>query len=499
MPDESSNLLAYTPMFHSRIFASENKYRIEAFPPAADPPPRRDAVSSTEAKEQLDGNPKFDRPLTVQFCSNDPDILLRAARYVQPYCDAVDLNLGCPQGIAKKGHYGAFLQEDHDLIYRLINTLHNGLDVPVTAKMRVLETREKTLDYAKMILSAGASIITVHGRRRDQKGHNTGLADWSMIRYLRDNLPRDTVIFANGNILQHGDIQRCLAITGADAVMSAEGNLHDPTIFAPVSELGKEPQGYWRDRNGKGGYRLDVVCRRYLDIVYMYALNQDPPERPPLFIPPESLDGRPTLQELVESFAPGRAAGKKDKEARRQLKWERKQRHNELKEMVVESQASISGMQGHLFDLLFPLLQKHTRIRGALATIARGDMAGYENLLSMVEAATREGIVEYESEHGAFDPTKCEAPHESKSSETIVDDPLSSKAAIERVSRPWWICQPHLRPMPNESLISGALMVSKKEKKNVAHFAEETTSGTNSAKRPRLEQARFGDDQLVPA
>lgn len=57
-----------------------------------------------------------DRPLFVQFCGNDPDTLLEAAKLVQDRCDAVDINFGCPQGIARKGHYGSFLLEDQDLV-----------------------------------------------------------------------------------------------------------------------------------------------------------------------------------------------------------------------------------------------------------------------------------------------------------------------------------------------------------------------------------------------
>jgi tRNA-dihydrouridine synthase 1 len=291
-------------MFHSRMFGEKSAYRDSHFQPLKStipsPPDSYYLSQLPDVDRHLDGNPAFDRPLTVQFCSNDPDDLLTAAKHVAPFCDAVDLNLGCPQGIAKRGKYGAFLQEDWDLIARMIRKCHEELDVPITAKMRVLETKEKTLEYAKTLLGAGASLITVHGRRREQKGHNTGLADWTFIRYLRDNLPKETVIFANGNILQYGDIQACLDATGADGVMSAEGNLYDPTIFAEPPPVGEEGSEYWRGKDGKGGYRMDAVFRRYMDIIHKYALGQEPPVRKPLWMPGDPKDPVAEIQEEEE-------------------------------------------------------------------------------------------------------------------------------------------------------------------------------------------------------
>ena len=34
-----------------------------------------------------------------------PEVFTEAALLAEPYCDAVDLNLGCPQIIAKRGVY----------------------------------------------------------------------------------------------------------------------------------------------------------------------------------------------------------------------------------------------------------------------------------------------------------------------------------------------------------------------------------------------------------
>ncbi|PHH83040.1 hypothetical protein CDD82_3842 [Ophiocordyceps australis] len=446
----SQQLLAYSPMFHARLFAHDDKYRRSHF----------QAVRPGTHEPWLDGNPALDRPLIVQFCANDADILLAAAQKAAPYCDAVDLNLGCPQGIARKGHYGAFLQEDQELVFKLINTLHRHLSVPVTAKIRILDTKEATLAYARNVLDAGASILTVHGRRRDQKSHLTGLADWKMLRFLRDNLPPETVLFANGNILQHGDVQRCLDATGADAVMSAEGHLSDPTIFAEPPRAGEQDRHYWRGKDSLGGWRVDAVVRRYLDIIHRYALGQEPPQRSPLFVPG---DDTPWLHDDANTEPPAKRRktdnGEPADDASKPTSGAAVS-----KPTPDSANPNLSALQPHFFHLLRHLVTRHTDVRDQLARTRRGGIDAYEAVLAAVERKVAAGLLEYESSKGrSFDDELAaipDAPDE--------PDDQSSLATVRRCKRPWWVAQPIIRPLPREALAKGAISLSKKKKKQEA-------------------------------
>lgn len=158
--------LCYTPMINAMIFS-------------------RNLKRSTEIFQTCEG----DRPLFAQFAGDDAQLILQGAKHIQHQVDAIDINLGCPQQIARRGHYGSFLLEETKTIQKIVRTLHDGLNVPVTVKIRILNndpTGEKTLTLAKALQDCGASVLTLHGRTREMIKQKIGPNDFDMIKRMKE-------------------------------------------------------------------------------------------------------------------------------------------------------------------------------------------------------------------------------------------------------------------------------------------------------------------------
>jgi tRNA-dihydrouridine synthase 1 len=200
--------LVYTQMFNANIFAQSKEYRKTNFATCPE-----------------------DRPLVVQFAGHDPATLLKAAKKVEHLCDAVDLNLGCPQNIAKRGRYGAFLMEELDLLAEIVSTLSKGLKIPVFCKTRIYKDFDMSIRLYETLVNAGASLLTIHGRTREEKGQWVREADWGMIARIKKHFAGRVPIIANGGIESLDDVHRCIQHTGADGVMSSEAILENPSLY----------------------------------------------------------------------------------------------------------------------------------------------------------------------------------------------------------------------------------------------------------------------------
>ena len=81
-----------------------------------------------------------------------------------PFCDAVELNCGCPQRCARKDGYGAFLMENPELLLRIVRSMVarlRPLGTAVFVKIRVFDDASRTIALAQEIEAAGADVLTV--------------------------------------------------------------------------------------------------------------------------------------------------------------------------------------------------------------------------------------------------------------------------------------------------------------------------------------------------
>lgn len=173
-------------------------------------------------------------PYGIQLFGADPETMAAGAKLILKYNpDFIDLNMGCPAPKITGGGAGSALLRDPALCGRIVAAVTAAVPVPVTVKMRAGWDSETVtcVDAARRCEDAGAALITVHGRTREQM-YVPPIDPMTIAAVKRAvKIP----VLANGDILSAEDALSLMDATGADGVMVGRGALGDPWLFERIN------------------------------------------------------------------------------------------------------------------------------------------------------------------------------------------------------------------------------------------------------------------------
>ncbi len=183
-----------------------------------------------QLKIEISGEEKF---LGVQLIGSRPEEFLASARIIAggfPYVKWLDVNAGCPSRNAFGTGGGAALLEKPKLIGEIVAALRKT-DFPISVKMRLAPTMEKTLEFTEC--AQEADFIAVHGRTAKQ-GYS-GTANWGAIKTVKE--ASDIPVVGNGDIKTLAQGKKLVKEGYCDSFMIGRAAIQNPLVFS-----GKEPE-----------------------------------------------------------------------------------------------------------------------------------------------------------------------------------------------------------------------------------------------------------------
>ena len=181
-------------------------------------------------------------PMAVQLFGCEPDFMAEAARMLEANdyigCisevppSAIDINMGCPVRKVTGNGEGSALLKNPKLAGEIVKAVVSAVSLPVTVKIRAGWDAESinAPEVAKILEDAGASMICVHARTREQM-YEPGV-NRSVIAAVKHAV--SIPVLGNGDIYTAADALSMMAETGCDGVMIARGAMGNPWVFSEI-------------------------------------------------------------------------------------------------------------------------------------------------------------------------------------------------------------------------------------------------------------------------
>ena len=184
-------------------------------------------------------------PMAVQIFGSEPYFMAEAAKMIAENSyrgttslftpTAIDINMGCPVPKVVSNGEGSALLKNPDLASEIVEAVVKAVDIPVTVKIRIGWDKNSinAVEMAKKLEAAGAALVCVHGRTREQQ--YAPYADWTQIAAVKKavNIP----VIGNGDIFTPDDALKMINETECDGIMIGRGALGNPWIFENTVNL----------------------------------------------------------------------------------------------------------------------------------------------------------------------------------------------------------------------------------------------------------------------